>query len=107
MDKTILIRSLSFFPIVLFLLTSCADPVEPPQEYTVTSSVTPQESGRVVVEPRKDFYQKGEQVTIMARPNDGYHFSHWSGDLEGTTGTKVIAVEVDLSVTAEFQSVFR
>lgn len=92
--------------VVSFSLSmSCEeDAVEPATQYTITSSVIPVESGKIVLQPQKDVYEEGEQVAFIAQPNDGFVFLQWSGDLEGTADTQATAVSSNMSVTAEFKA---
>ncbi len=45
-------------------------------------------------------YAKGEQVTITATPNEGYHFVQWSDGV--TENPRTITVEQHTTLTAEF-----
>jgi len=47
-------------------------------------------------------YVYGDQVTLTALPDTGYAFSHWSGDLSGSTNPETIVIDGDKNVTANF-----
>ncbi len=47
-------------------------------------------------------YNDGEQVSVTATANEGWHFDHWSGDLSGNTNPATITMSTDKSVTAVF-----
>lgn len=41
------------------------------------------EHGRVAVDPPQERFKAGEKVSLLAQPDAGYKFDHWSGDLSG------------------------
>ncbi|MFO8109928.1 MAG: hypothetical protein R6U17_05335 [Thermoplasmata archaeon] len=47
-------------------------------------------------------YGEGVQVTIEAVPDDGWYFSHWTGDHEGTELEITVTMDGDKTVTAVF-----
>ena len=47
-------------------------------------------------------YEHGTQIQLTALPEIGWGFSHWEGDLEGTTNPATILVDSEKSVTAVF-----
>lgn len=52
--------------------------------------------------PGEHLYAQGTEVTLTAIPADHYRFSHWSGDVSGTTNPITITMSSDISVTANF-----
>ncbi|MBI2425525.1 MAG: hypothetical protein HYV27_22055 [Candidatus Hydrogenedentes bacterium] len=48
-------------------------------------------------------YSSGANVTLTANPTSGWEFLRWSGDASGSTNPKVITMNDDLSVSAEFR----
>ncbi len=52
--------------------------------YTVTTEAMPPEAGYVVKAPEKAEYELGEKIQLTAMVNEGWMFSHWSGDVSGT-----------------------
>jgi uncharacterized repeat protein (TIGR02543 family) len=72
------------------------------QQYTLTTSVSPQGAGTVSLNPAGGVYTAGTQVTLTATPNSGYVFSSWSGDLSGTTNPATITMDSNKTVTAVF-----
>ncbi len=85
---------------------SCEEAVEPPVDYEIATSVIPEESGNVILVPQKESYKKGDEVTIIAQADDGFTFSQWSGDLEGSADTQTVTIEADFSVVAEFKALY-
>lgn len=55
--------------------------------------------------PWSGTYFKEIPVTIEATPLDGYTFSHWSGDANGTNSTLTITPNSDLEIVANFSPI--
>jgi formylglycine-generating enzyme required for sulfatase activity len=58
--------------------------------------------GSVVMSPPQPNYHLGEKVILAAVPNLGYSFTHWSGDLAGSTNPTTLIMDTDKSVRASF-----
>jgi len=58
--------------------------------------------GSVVMSPAQASYHLGEKVILAAVPNLGYSFTHWSGDLAGSTNPTTLIMDGDKSVRASF-----
>ena len=56
----------------------------------------------VVISALSTEYEHGTQVQLTAVPETGWRFSHWEGDLEGSTNPAMIVVDSEKSVTAVF-----
>jgi len=63
-------------------------------------SVSATEGGTVT--PESGIYSDGETATLTATALPEYEFSHWSGDLTGTTNPIDITMNDDKSITANF-----
>jgi hypothetical protein len=50
-------------------------------------------------------YDKGSSVTVRAVPNSGYRLSSWSGDASGNAGSITVAMDRNLTITANFASI--
>jgi len=48
-------------------------------------------------------FKKGTTVTVKARPNRGYKFTHWSGDASGREKSISVLMNSDKSITANFE----
>jgi uncharacterized repeat protein (TIGR02543 family) len=59
-------------------------------------------NGSVAKSPSKSYYLSGEQVTLTATPNSGYHFVNWSGDLTESINPIVITMDSNKTITANF-----
>jgi hypothetical protein len=74
----------------------------PPGQYTLTVEVTPEGGGTVGLNPEGGTYDSGIPVTLTAVAEDGYTFSHWSGDLSGIVNPETIVMDGEKTVTAIF-----
>ncbi|TVQ10734.1 MAG: hypothetical protein EA364_11810 [Balneolaceae bacterium] len=68
-------------------------------------AVQVQGQGSVSVDPAKDQYESGEQVTLTATASQGWRFMNWQGDLSGNTNPATLQMNADKSVTAVFRQV--
>lgn len=59
--------------------------------------------GSVDRDPDKDYYYHGDRVTLTARPNTGWTFKEWRGDVRSTRTTIDVIMDGDKYITAEFQ----
>lgn len=59
-------------------------------------------SGSVSIQPQKDAYHYGDQITITATPAQAWAFSHWEGDIQTTFNPLSLTVTGNLSLTAVF-----
>jgi len=60
--------------------------------------------GSVTIEPDKPSYDDGETVTLIPRPDVGYSFSHWSGDLRSRRLVGRVTMDSDKSIAASFDT---
>jgi len=68
--------------------------------YTLT--VNTDGHGSVVKDPDQATYVYNTSVQLTADPDPGWSFSHWSGDLTGSTNSDSIIMTEDKTVTAHF-----
>jgi len=71
-------------------------------EYTLTVTVDPENSGTVSLDPQQATYHYGDVVTLTATPAPGWSFSNWTGDATGTTNPVEVTITKNTSVTAHF-----
>jgi len=71
-------------------------------EYTLTVTVDPENSGTVSFDPDQATYHYGDVVTLTATPAPGWSFSNWTGDATGTTNPVEVTITKNTSVTAHF-----
>ena len=74
----------------------------PEAYYTLSIGVSPIEGGTTNPSPGSHSYLAGTVVTVSASANPGYEFSHWSGDVTGTSSTINVTMDGNKSVTANF-----
>ena len=58
--------------------------------------------GAGAVEPSAGTFESGEEVTLTATAESGWHFDHWEGDASGTDPVIMIAIDADTRVVAWF-----
>ncbi len=58
--------------------------------------------GEVNIEPEKEEYEEGEEVTLTAEPEEDWIFQGWTGDIEGSEEEFTITMDEDKEVTATF-----
>jgi hypothetical protein len=68
--------------------------------YTLSIDILGQ--GEVIKDPDEDSYPYGTIVELTAIPDDGWEFSHWSGDITGSENPAYITIDENKSVTAHF-----
>ncbi len=61
-------------------------------------------NGQVIKTPDKAFYSAGETVTLITRPNTGYSFKSWQGDITGSRLMHEIVMYSNKSITANFET---
>ncbi|MGM0461538.1 MAG: InlB B-repeat-containing protein [Fibrobacterota bacterium] len=59
--------------------------------------------GSIASEPEKTIFTEGTEVVLRPRPDTGYAFSHWSGDLSGNDTVVTLTMDSNKSVTAHFE----
>jgi len=73
------------------------------EEYTLTIDTVGE--GEVGIEPEKEEYEHGEEVTLTAVPDEGWEFDGWTGDVpEDEEGEQItITMDEDKEITAVFE----
>jgi hypothetical protein len=57
-------------------------------------------NGTISIEPEKDTYFEGDNLTITVNPEEGLNFSYWEGDFEGMSNPVEIILEGNITATA-------
>jgi hypothetical protein len=70
--------------------------------YTLSISVNPSGAGSVY--PSGGEYEPGMQIALVAIPESGYTFSHWSGGASGAAHNISITMDSDKDITAYFET---
>lgn len=89
------------FSLWIVLLAWCIAIQAQAAAYTLTVTA---DHGSVQVFPEKAQYDEGEPVELIPRPESGYCFSHWSGDLRGKRLVGRVTMDSNKSITAHFQT---
>ncbi len=66
-------------------------------------TIHPEEGGTTVPAPGTYNHTYGDTITIEAIPDEGWRFSHWEGDYEGTEEEITITMDGHKSITAHFE----
>jgi hypothetical protein len=71
-------------------------------EYSVNVTVSPTGSGDVRLDPPGGLYPPGTRVSLTPIPRQGYAFSHWEMDLEGSDVPALLVMDRSKNVSAVF-----
>ena len=98
----------AFTVIILFmglaLLASCNSDDSPTQTegiYLLSTNVSPEGAG--TIEPESGEFDEGDEVQLVATPEDGWLFDGWQGDASGSTDTLTVKMDGDREITALFE----
>jgi len=94
-------RCLTFFLALTLLLASCVKE-DPIPTFTLSTTVSPLEAGKITVSPQSATYKEGETVTVTAEPNEHWVFKQWEGDGTGTTNPLQLIMNSNKSVVGVF-----
>ena len=72
-----------------------------PEEYTLT--INTEGLGSVDINPDREIYIDGDEVTLTANAALGWTFKEWQGDLTGSANPEKIVIDDDKEVTAIFE----
>ncbi|MGM0461817.1 MAG: S8 family serine peptidase [Fibrobacterota bacterium] len=61
------------------------------------------ENGSVITNPDGSSFEEGTEVELTAKPDFGYSFTGWSGDISGSDTPITIIMDSDKTVTANFE----
>ncbi|MBP6016428.1 MAG: DUF1349 domain-containing protein [Candidatus Promineofilum sp.] len=70
---------------------------------TYDLTVTTDGPGSVEITPLKDAYVYGDVVTLTPKPEKGYDFITWTGDIVRTDAPLIMAIEKDTQLEAVFE----
>jgi|GEM_PF-1095312 len=86
----------------LYIIISLFSGVSVIYSQTYKLSITINGSGSVTKNPDESEYTSGTTVELTAIPSSGWQFDQWNGDLSGTDNPKLILMDSDKNVTANF-----
>ena len=80
---------------------------KPVETFTVTVKANDNNMGTVAIDPKKDSYVKGEEVTATAAAKEGYRFVNWTVDGKEVSKDAVYRFEVTgaLNLKANFEKI--
>ena len=81
--KSSSLQTLLLISSIIIVLSSCA--VEEIPKYTLSTTVSPVVSGKIIVSPQSPDYKAGDVVTLKAAPNEHWVFKQWEGDGSGSS----------------------
>ncbi|HSB05495.1 MAG TPA: fibronectin type III domain-containing protein [Thermodesulfobacteriota bacterium] len=73
-------------------------------QYSLTTSVNSPEGG-VVTPSGTNWVNQGQKVSVNAKPNSGYKFLNWSGDVSGSSNPSSVTLDRPMNLVANFQKV--
>ncbi|MDR3013677.1 MAG: InlB B-repeat-containing protein [Chitinispirillales bacterium] len=76
-----------------------------PTMRTLTTGVSPENSGAVSRDPHATSYQNGTKVALTATPEEGYRFIGWSDESLPATSSVVITMTGNTTITALFEPI--
>lgn len=84
--------------------TITANFVQNEARYTLAVDVAPNEGGRITLGPSQPAggYLASKRITVTATASAGYKFSHWEGDLAGSTNPASLVMDKNKTITATF-----
>ncbi len=63
------------------------------------------ENGKIISAPAKSNYACDQKVTLTAKPDKGYIFVRWEGDITGSTKTVAVKMDSKKAITAIFEPI--
>jgi uncharacterized protein (TIGR02145 family) len=92
-----------FYLSIVFLvfIVSCGTE-EPIPTYTLSTTVSPVEGGKINASPQTPNYKEGEVVILTPEPNEHWVFKQWEGDGTGSSTPLQLAMNSNKSVVGVF-----
>ncbi len=72
----------------------------PDPQYQLTVNIVG--NGNVDIDPEKDFYDIGDEITLTPVPDEGWEFEGWTGDTQFLDGNVLTMPDDDVELTATF-----
>ena len=86
----------------IFLAFTACEFEEPIPTYTLTTSVSPNEGGKITRSPELPNYKTGDVVTLSPEPNEHWVFKQWDGDATGNTTPLQVSMNSNKTITGVF-----
>jgi uncharacterized repeat protein (TIGR02543 family) len=84
------------------MVFSSCETEEPIPTYTLSTTISPTEGGKITVSPQSPNYKEGDVVTLTPEPNEHWVFQKWDGDGSGSTTPLQITMNSNKSVVGVF-----
>ena len=91
-----------FYPLALFLVFWSCQMEEPIPTYTLSSTVSPAEAGKITASSSASTYPQGTLVSLTAEPKENWVFKQWEGDINSTSNPLQVTVTSHQAVVAIF-----
>lgn len=86
----------------IFLAFTACEFEEPIPTYTLTTSVSPNEGGKITRSPELPNYKTGDVVTLTPELNEHWVFKQWDGDATGNTTPLQVSMNSNKTITGVF-----
>ena len=99
--------SATYYALKDFNITATLTQDVPTTKYELTTSVSPADAGKILLNPESISYKEGTKVTLTTTRNFGYKFKEWQmdGATVSTDATYEVTMDADKQVTAVFESI--
>jgi uncharacterized repeat protein (TIGR02543 family) len=91
-----------FFAIIFLAVLGSCETEEPIPTYTLSTTISPSEGGKIIVSPQSPNYKEGDVVTLTPEPNEHWVFKQWEGDGSGSSTPLQITMNTNKSVVGLF-----
>ena len=88
--------------LLAFLGFTACEVEDPIPTYTLTTTSSPAEGGKITVSPQLPNHPEGTQVTVTPEPNEHWVFKQWEGDAIGNTNPLQVTMTANISITGVF-----
>jgi alpha-tubulin suppressor-like RCC1 family protein len=69
-------------------------------------SITPTGEGSTIIDPSKEIYHYGDQITVTTTANSGWRFDHWEGFINGNENPSTFTITQNTNINAVFREKF-
>lgn len=84
-------------------LTAIFEEIPAGETYTLSAGVTPDNAGKISINPSQEVYGENTVVTLTAEANAGYHFDRWEGTVtDQNASSTTVVMDQDHAISALF-----
>ena len=95
-------KALKFSLLIFLLFTVIVGCNENDVVENHTISYKVENKGIIKITPNQNKYKPGTEITVEAKPQKGYKFKKWEGNLSGTKTKQTLVIDRDMYIIAEF-----